>query len=449
MKRLALAGLTIAAVLIAAGAGTVLWSPLPLAGWVADPYSNLLLTGGFNPHPVILTRPPVPPLSAMALLGKKIFFDSDLSSSRRLSCASCHDPLHAYGPGGAVPAAFGGPRLADQGMRAVPSLMYLERQPNFSIGPDNAENETVNLAGLAVKNSKLSRSSKIAQQDASAVMVPQGGLFWDGRADTLQDQALNPLTSASEMDGGSIEEIAGKLQRSAYAWRFAQLFGSAIFTDAHMTVAEAMFAVARFEIEEPGFHPYASKYDHWLEGKAQLSPTELRGYLAFNDPAKGNCAACHLDQPSPDGLPPLFTDHQFEALGVPRNPDLIINRDPRHLDLGLCDRDDMKDVVQYCGLFSTPSLRNSARRQSFFHNGVYHSLSQVLDFYNFRDSSPGRIYPRAADGGVAVFNDLPARYRANIDRIDGPFSTKQDTKPAMSAEDEKNIVAFLNTLNDN
>ena len=86
-----------------------------------------------------------------------------------------------------------------------------------------------------------------------------------------------------------------------------------------MTVAEALFAVGRYQIEEASFHPYSSKFDDWLEGKARLSPAELRGYLLFNDPAKANCGGCHLDQPTPDGLPPLFTDHQFEALGAPRN----------------------------------------------------------------------------------------------------------------------------------
>ncbi len=48
-----------------------------------------------------------------------------------------------------------------------------------------------------------------------------------------------------------------------------------------------MFAVARYQIEDPAFHPYNSKYDAWLEGKARLSPAEMRGYILFNDPAKG------------------------------------------------------------------------------------------------------------------------------------------------------------------
>jgi len=107
-----------------------------------------------------------------------------------------------------------------------------------------------------------------------------------------------------------------------------------------------------------------------------------RGLAAFEDPARGNCAACHLDRASPDGRPPAFTDYEYEALGIPRNDRLADNRDPRHFDLGLCGpiRGDLAAQSNTCGMFRTPSLRNVARRKVFFHNGVYHSLEQVLAF---------------------------------------------------------------------
>ena len=91
---------------------------------------------GANPHPVHLERPASAPLSAMALLGKQIFFDANLSASGKLSCASCHSPAHAYGPPNALPVQFGGPSMTLQGDRPPPSLMYLDRPPNFSIGPE-------------------------------------------------------------------------------------------------------------------------------------------------------------------------------------------------------------------------------------------------------------------------------------------------------------------------
>src|ERR1700754_1634954 len=95
---------------------------------------------GENPNPVHLNRPPVQPLSAMARLGRDIFFDTSLSSSGKMACASCHNPDHAYGPSNDSPVMLGGPDLTRPGMRAVPSLTYLDRQAEFSIGPDDVEN---------------------------------------------------------------------------------------------------------------------------------------------------------------------------------------------------------------------------------------------------------------------------------------------------------------------
>ncbi|MDE2580397.1 MAG: cytochrome-c peroxidase [Rhodospirillales bacterium] len=388
----------------------------------------------------------------MARLGRRIFFDPSLSGSGRLSCASCHSPQHAYGPPNAQPAMFGGPHLHRQGVRAVPSLMYLERQPNFSIGPDNEENENVSLARMAMRGQRAARARKTAQDTAAtaANLVPQGGLFWDGRANTLQSQAMGPLLSPFEMSGGSIERVAARLRQAPYAAGFVQLFGPAIFSSPRMTVAEALFAVARYEIEDPSFHPYSSKYDAWLEGRARLTPAELRGYRLFNNPRKGDCAACHLDRPSGDGRPPLFTDHQFEALGVPRNRVLQVNRNPAYFDLGLCGpyRTDMAAQTRYCGLFQTPTLRNVATRHVFFHNGVYHTLRQVLDFYDFRDTEPQKIYPLGPNGDPDKFNDLPARYRGNIDATDPPFNRRPGARPALSPTDERDIIAFLQILTD-
>ncbi len=388
----------------------------------------------------------------MAQLGRRVFYDTSLSSSGKLACASCHDPARAYAPTSDAAAMRGGVDLARQGVRAVPSLMYLERQPNFSVGPDNEASETVTLAQLVTASIGAARVQKTAHDTAAtaANLVPQGGLFWDGRADTLQDQAFAPLLSPIEMDGGSVDAVAAKLVRAPYAAGFEELFGKTVLRDPSLLVAEAMFAVARYELEEPSFHPYTSKFDFWLEGKANLSATELRGYLLFNDPRKANCGGCHVDEPGADGSPPLFTDHQYEALAVPRNLALAANRDPAYFDLGLCGpyRRDLARETQYCGLFATPTLRNVATRRVFFHNGVYHSLRQVLDFYDFRDTAPAKIYPRGPDGKIEKYNDLPPRYRANVDAVDPPFDRQLGAVPAMSAAEEDDIIAFLKTLTD-
>jgi len=407
---------------------------------------------GVNPNPVHLYRPQVAPLSAMAQLGKAIFFDPSLSSSGALSCASCHSPDRAYGPPNDGPVMLGGANLSRQGARAVPSLTYLERHPNFSIGPEKADDDNVtDLAQMAALGQQAVRATKTAGgSGASANIVPQGGLFWDGRADTLQDQALFPLLDPNEMDGGSAEVVADKLRNAPYAQRFVELFGAGVMRNQRLLIAEAMFAVARYQVEEQNFHPYNSKYDYWLEGKAQLSESELRGLQLFNDPDKANCAGCHTSAPSRDGLPPLFTDHQYEALGAPRNGALAGNSDPNHFDLGVCGphRTDMPEQTQYCGMFLTPTLRNTATRQAFFHNGVFKTLEQVLDFYNFRDTNPEKVFPRVADGTVQKYDDLPPKYHANVDVTDPPFDRRPGDEPAMTDQDEADIVAFLKTLTD-
>jgi cytochrome c peroxidase len=413
---------------------------------------NAAIQDGWNPHPVHLQRSATVPLSAMAELGKRIFFDPELSASGQMSCASCHSPQHAYGPPNALPVQFGGPSLQFQGVRTPPSLKYLYRQPNFSIGPDQAETDTpiaiMQAAAQAVGAIRAQKRAGIAP--SAPALVPQGGFFWDGRADTLQSQAYGPLLDPVEMANRSVDEVAAKFEHSAYRALFTQLFGPGIFQNRQMLASEAMFAVARYQVEEPSFHPYTSKYDYWLEGKARLTQAERHGLQIFNDPQKANCAGCHLSQPGADGQPPMFTDYQYEALGVPRNRQIAANRNPHYYDMGVCGpyRTDLAAQTQYCGMFLTPTLRNVATRHAFFHNGVYHVLEEVIDFYNLRDVDPAKIYPRDAHGHVMQYDDLPATYHANIDKQDAPFDRKFGETPALSQADIVDLVAFLNTLSD-
>ncbi len=406
---------------------------------------------GENPNPIHLIRPPVEPFSAMAKLGRDLFFDTSLSSSGKIACASCHSPALAYGPPNDASVMLGGPHLTSQGARAVPSLTYLEQQPEFSIGPDDPLNENVNMAQQAEIGKTAVRAQKIATQTAqSANIVPQGGLFWDGRADTLQIQATGPLLDPREMDGGSMEIVSEKLRQAPYAQKFAGLFGPNILRDSRLLFAEAMFAIGRYQIEDPSFHPYTSKYDYWLEGKARLSEVEMRGLRLFNDPEKANCAGCHTSAPTREGYPPRFTDFQYEGLGAPRNVALADTKDPNYFDLGVCGpiRKNLTDQTQFCGMFKTPTLRNTATRHAFFHNGVFQTLQQVMDFYNFRDTNPEKVYPVGADGKVLKYNDIPAQYHANVDVADPPFNRHPGETPAMTTQDEADIIAFLKSLND-
>ena len=146
----------------------------------------------------------------------------------------------------------------------------------------------------------------------------------------------------------------------------------------------------------------------------------------------------------------MFTDYQFEALGVPRNPEIPANRNARYVDMGLCGpvRRDQRAVASFCGLFKTPSLRNVATRHVFFHNGRFHTLRDALRFYVERDTNPEKWYPVSASGHVETFDDLPKRYRANIDTIDAPLSAQRGNKPIWTERDIDAVAAFLGTLTD-
>ena len=406
-----------------------------------------------NPHPYRLQLPPARPLSAMAKLGKRLFNDARLSGSGRISCGNCHSAGHAYGPPGDSAVVLGGAEDRSPGFRAVPSLRYLYRQPAFSIGPDTtADNDqalTLEQQAARSAGKVLAVKTAVAPQTAAVNLVPQGGLFWDGRVNTLQQQADGPLFNPAEMAAGSRSGVLAKLE-AGYGDEFKAFFGPTVFQSPQLALDEAMFAIGRYQIESSEFHPFRSKYDAWLVGRAEFTPAELRGYRLFNDPDKGNCAACHLDQPTRDGRPPLFTDFQYEALGVPRNPAIPANRDPHYFDLGVCGpyRTDLRTQTQYCGMFITPTLRNVATRHVFFHNGVFHSLREVLEWYVYRDLAPERFYSRNAAGRAVKYDDMPPEYRRNVDIVDAPFNRHPGESPALSDAEIEDVIAFLNTLTD-
>ncbi|MER8487604.1 cytochrome-c peroxidase [Mesorhizobium australicum] len=365
---------------------------------------------------------------ALTALGRKMFFDPALSASGKQACSSCHDPRHAFGPASASPVERGGPNLDQSGVRAVPSLRYLEAAPAFTEHFHDSEDEG----------------------DESVDNGPTGGLTWDGRVDHGEDQAKIPLLSPFEMGNKDALAVTAVLRKSAYADEFKATFGNDVFDrpgDAFDAAAEAL---GTFEQSAADFYPYSSRYDAFLAGKATLSAQELHGRELFEDEAKGNCASCHLSEPASDGEPPQFTDFGLIAIAVPRNPTIPANADPAYVDLGLCGplRTDFKGRTEYCGLFKTPTLRNVALRKSFFHNGYFHTLRDVVAFYASRDTDPGRWYPSNADGTIRQYDDLPKAYWPNLNQ-DPPFNGKKPgDKPALNEAEIDDIVAFLATLND-
>ena len=360
---------------------------------------------------------PTANLSEPAQLGALIFSDQSLSASGRQSCASCHNPANAHGPTSDLAAELGGPDGTTPGFRAAPSLRYLDRTPVFAFAKDG---------------------------------TPTGGFDRDGRAQSLAEQGQRPFLAPHEMANASVADVIARLKQTPYAARFRQQFGDTILDQPEQAFSRMTYALQQFQLEDPSFHPYDSKYDLFLAGKVQLADAELRGLALFNNPTKGNCAACHTSSRGADGAAPLFTDFTFDNLGVPRNPRLAATADPAYFDLGLCgpDRTDLAERADLCGAFKVPTLRNVATRRVFFHNGAFSNLTDVVRFYVTRDTNPALWYPVNADGTVEKFNDLPPQYRANVNVTEVPYNRQPGMAPALSPAEIDDLVQFLGTLTD-
>jgi cytochrome c peroxidase len=365
--------------------------------------------------------------AALESLGRKMFTDRSLSGSGQLACASCHSPENAFGPPNDLAVQAGGKDMRQAGFRAAPSLRYLQAVPQFTEHYYESEDEA----------------------DGSIDNGPTGGLTWDGRADRRRDQARIPLLSPFEMASDSEAAVAARLRQAAYAGDVKAMFGDAVFDDDAKLFAAALEALEVYQQNPKDFYPYSSKYDAYLAGRAKLTPQELRGLAVFDDPAKGHCGNCHRSQRGNDGTPPQFSDFGSIAIGVPRNRDIAANTDPKFFDLGLCGplRTDLSGRSEYCGLFRTPSLRNVALRKVFFHNGAVRTLRRAIEFYVERDTKPEKWYPRDQNDKVVKYDDLPAQYHENIN-VEPPFDRKPGDKPALSATEIDDMIAFLNTLTD-
>ena len=419
---------------------------------------------------VVAARPQV--LSLPAQVGQLAFFDKRLSGGGNMSCASCHDPQYAYGPPNSISVQLGSD-IAQTGARAVPSLRYRESTPAYD---DNAPNP-----------------------DGVTSESPGGGFMWDGRAATMAAQAALPLLNPVEMNAASKEAVVKAVREGSYAALFKQAFGAQVFDDSNAAFDDLGKAIQALETEDLSFHPYSSKYDLYVFNKigGALTPAERRGEVLFHSSGVANCSGCHYTGANFNGNTGLMTDFTYQALAAPRNdrsipnnPDPIpANDDPKYFDMGLCGpfRTDhipaTPDTANpYCGMFKVPVLRNVATRGSFFHNGVFHSMEQVLNFYNTRDTHPEYWYPADKDGSGAAqanpawalqptavpgatvrkYNDLPRAQQGNVDE-EVPLGTGEGgdktaasgtrprapgSAPAMTAEQIADLTCFLGTLSD-
>lgn len=358
-----------------------------------------------------------PIMSRLAGLGEKIFNDPTLSSSGQLSCASCHDKDRAFAGADDLAAPLGGAFSTDSGFRNTPALTYLQSTPSFYFDSEG---------------------------------TPTGGFNRDGRAKDFAEQAVRPFLTSFEMGNESAEAVVAKLKAAPYVNEFLQFFGPQSLDDATSAFLDIREALQAFEQEGPLFQPFTSKFDSFLAGKVQLTQQELRGFALFNNPSKGNCAACHPSTRGGDGSPPLFTDFTYDNLGVPRNYDIPVNQDPAYFDLGLCGpaREDLTNRKDLCGAFKVPSLRNVAITAPYFHNGKFKTLREVVAFYVRRDTHPEEWYPLDANGQPLKFNDLPPEYVANVNTSEAPYNRRRGDEPALAADEIDDVVAFLQTLTD-
>jgi cytochrome c peroxidase len=384
-------------------------------------------------------------LNPLERLGKKLFFDK-ISSPDWISCSTCHAPesgwtgpvaginLHGAVYRGAVPTRFGN--------RKPPSSGYATLSPVFYY--DEVE-------GLCV-----------------------GGNFWDGRAtgwglgNPAADQALGPFLNPVEMNNPSKQAVCEQVVKSAYAGLFEDVWGPGTL-DCSTGGIEAMYdavglSIAAYE-DSAEVNQYSSKFDYYMQGKAELTEQEMLGMELFN--SKAQCALCH---PAP-----LFTDFTYDNLGVPKNPEnpfydmdevFLDDGSPINpagsdwIDLGLGGflrfladpSNQMWRSLQFVtnvedltnaelliladendGKHKVPTLRNVAKGfgknfpKAYTHNGVFKSLKEVVHFYNTRDVED---------------EDWPAP------EVPQNVNTDELGDLGLTDAQEDAIVAFMKTLSD-
>lgn len=319
-------------------------------------------------------------------LGELIYHDTSLSSPAGQSCASCHDVNSGFDePDDMYPTSMGADGISF-GTRNSPTASYSAYIPKFSFGE-------------------------------KSTLGPNGGLFLDGRVDSLQAQAKGPFLNPVEMGNVSAGDVIDKIAATSYAVEFELLFGEHILTDVDRAFDYVADAIAAFE-RTPLFSPFSSKFDQVQAGTASFSVAEQRGLDIFNN--KGGCKRCHASSPVNE----LFSDFSYKNIGAPSNPLLIaMIDDPTFIDLGLAV---VTQNPHHQGLFRVPTLRNIAITAPYMHNGVFTTLREVIDFYNVRDST---------------FNGVP-EVAANLDEAENMGNL------ALTEEEINNLLAFLETLTD-
>jgi len=269
-----------------------------------------------------------PQTPAKIALGKRLFFDPILSGSNTMSCGTCHDPKSGWADRRRLSRGDG--QSTDLG-RHTPSLINV------------AYNHTQ---------------------------------FWDGRAGSLEEQALKPIESPIEMNQ-SVDEALVELKKAGYEADFAEAFGKPEITKESLARAIASFERTIVQNDTP--------FDRWIKGDEDaMSYAAVRGLLIFT--TKGRCIACHSG--------PNFTNaahnfgNAFINIGVKPVPG-----DPEDIGrMAVITDERQRKNKNFIGAFKTPSLRGVGDTAPYMHNGSLATLEEVVEFYS-RGGDAGKLRP--------------------------------------------------------
>lgn len=361
----------------------------------------LLLSNGVNAADDVARK------TSLEDLGRALFFDVNLSRDRTQSCATCHDPARAFTDwrdSGVGAAASMGNDLHTIGDRNAPTISYAASIPRFQ---RNAANEFI------------------------------GGLFWDGRADTLEDQAGGPPMNPNEMGMTDESAVVERLKDNAnYNYAFKGLFGADIFNDPKAAYTAMLQAIAALERTD-FFSPYDSKYDRYLRGEYKPTEQETLGMTLFFSNQFTNCNKCHQLQQLPEAQLETFSNYSYQNIGVPVNKALRLanGKGADFIDHGLLDH--INDPAED-GKFRVPTLRNVAITAPYMHNGVFKDLRTVVQFYNkyLTKGSKAQINPETNEQWGAP------EVAANI------ATEKLESGRALDARGMDALVAFMQMLTD-
>lgn len=347
-------------------------------------------------------------MSSAESLGKALFFDTSLSANRTESCSSCHSPDQA----------FTDPRETLAGRAA--SL----GDDGTSIGDRNAP--TAAYAAFAPAFGK----------DRNGAW--HGGMFHDGRASTLEDQAGGPPLNPIEMGMPNKAAVVARLKENPeYVRAFAALYGAGVLDDADKGYAAMTEALATFE-RTAEFSPFDSRYDRALRGEVKLTDEEELGRTLFFSNQFTNCSQCHRLNAFPDGKQETFTNYAFHNIGVPENAALRAINGVSSRDLGLYQNAAVNKDEAQKGKFKVPTLRNVAVTGPYMHNGVFKDLRTVVLFYNKYNSKAARRQINPESGAAWAPPE-----------VDGTLSMKElESGPPLKDKEIDALVAFLKTLTD-